>query len=101
MAVDLGYMVLVGFGSLRITQFYKEVARRIGLHQVAWWKSAVNVVACVLLTLLIPHHTAQMRILIALGGSGLAGILHALETVLRARRDDLITAVVAKTGRRR
>jgi hypothetical protein len=102
MGADLGYALLIGFGSMKLTEVYKEVTRRIGLHQVAWWKSLVNLVCCGVLALLVSHRNIDTKVLIALGASGLAALLHATDTVLRSHRDNMITAVMDKTrGRRR
>jgi hypothetical protein len=99
-AVDLGYALLIAFASTRLTELWKEVAQRIGLHQVAWWKAAVNVVCCALLALLVQHRSWQTKILIALGASGLALLIHALDTTLRHQRDKIVSEVLGR-GRRR
>ena len=102
MGTDLGYALLIAFGSMKLTEVYKEVTRRVGLHQVAWWKSFVNLVCCGVLVLLVSHRNVDTKVLIALGASGLSALLHAIDTVLRSHRDNMITAVMDKThGRRR
>jgi hypothetical protein len=101
MGTDLGYVVLIGFGSMRLTEVYKEVTRRIGLHQVAWWKSFVNLCCCAVLTLLVLHRSVDTRVLIAVAASGLAALLHALDTVLRSHRDNNIAEVIDRTRPRR
>jgi hypothetical protein len=101
MATDLGYVLLIGFGSMKLTEVYKEVTRRIGLYQVAWWKSFVNLCLCAALVLLVTHRDVQVKVLIAVAASGLAALLHALDTVLRSHRDNMITAVMDKTRNRR
>jgi hypothetical protein len=101
MGRDLGYLLLIAFGSMKLTEVYKEIIRRIGLHQVAWWKSLVNLVCCGVLVLLITHRNVDTKVLIALGASGLAALLHAVDTVLRSHRDNMITTVMDKTRTRR
>jgi hypothetical protein len=101
MGTDLGYVVLIGFGSMKLTEVYKEVTRRIGLYQVAWWKSFINLICCGVLTLLVAHRGVDTRVLIAVAASGLAALLHAVDTVLRSHRDNMITTVLDKTRNRR
>lgn len=101
MLTDLGYLVLIGFGSMKLTEFYKEVTRRIGLHQPGWWKSFVNLCCVVLLSLFVVHRDLRTRLLIAVGASGLAALLHALDTVLRSHRDEMIAVVMEKSRPRR
>jgi hypothetical protein len=99
-AVDLGYVLLIGFGSTRLTELWKEVAIRLGLHQVAWWKAVVNLLCCGVLTLLIRHRPAETRVLVAVGASGVAMLIHALDTFLRHHRDRIVAEVLAKSRRR-
>lgn len=100
MAADLGYALLIGFGATRITELWKEVMQRLGLHQVAWWKAGVNLLVCVLLTLLVMHRPVETRVLIALGASGVAMLIHAIDTFLRHHRDRIVKEVLGG-GRRR
>jgi hypothetical protein len=100
MAVDLGYVILIGLGSVRITQLYKEITRRIGLFQPAWWKSFINLLCCVLLVLLVQNRSAEARIFIALAASGLAMLAHGLESLMRGYRDEAISEVVGRQPRR-
>jgi hypothetical protein len=102
MPADIGYIFLIGFGSVRLTELYKEICLRVGLHQPAWWKSFVNLVVCALLVLLVQHRVTSTRILIAVAASGVAMLLHAIDTVLRHHRDDIVAEVLGKrTPRRR
>lgn len=101
MAVDLGYVLLIGFGSYKLTEIYKEITRRWGLHQLAWWKSFINLVCCAALALLITHRDVQVKVLVALAAAGLAALLHALDTVARSHRDNMITTVMDRTRARR
>lgn len=101
MASDLGYVLLIGFGSMKLTEFYKEITRRMGLHQLGWWKSLVNLCCVALLSLLIAHRDLRTRVLIALAAAGLAALLHALDTVLRSHRDEMVTVVMDKARLRR
>jgi hypothetical protein len=98
-AVDLGYALLIGLGSTRLTELWKEIMIRIGLHQVAWWKAAINLVCCGLLVLLVVRHSWETRVLVALGASGIAMLAHAGDTVLRHHRDKLVSEVLGR-GRR-
>ena len=67
MATDLGYALLIGLASMKLTQFYKEIARRLGLlNQWPWWKSAMSLVTCALLVLLVPDMSVRVRVLTAL-----------------------------------
>lgn len=100
MAADLGWAVLIGFGATRLTELWKEIAIRVGLHQVAWWKAGVNLLLCALLSLLVMHTSAQTRVLIALGASGMSLLVHAGDTVLRHQRDRIVSEVLQR-GRRR
>jgi hypothetical protein len=95
-AADLGYAALIGLGAMKLTQIYKEIVGRWGLHQLAWWKSAVNLVICLGLVFLISTSAAN-RILIALAAAGISALLHALDTVLRSRRDELVANVLTRT----
>ena len=100
MAADIGYAFLIGFGATRLTELWKEVMVRMGLHQMAWWKSFVNLLCCATLVLLVQNRAASTRILIALGASGIALLIHASDTVLRHYRDELISEVLGKRSRR-
>jgi hypothetical protein len=101
MTDNLGYVLLIGFGSMKLTEFYKEITRRMGLHQPGWWKSFVNLCCVAVLSLLIIHRDLRTRVLIALAAAGLAALLHALDTVLRSHRDEMVTIVMDKTRSRR
>jgi hypothetical protein len=101
MATDLGYLLLLGFGSYKLTELYKEILRRIGLHQVAWWKSFINLIVCAVLALLVTHRSVEIRVLLAVGAAGVAALLHAVDTVLRSHRDDMISQVMEKSRYRR
>jgi hypothetical protein len=102
MGADLGYAVLIGFGSMKLTEIYKEVTRRVGLHHMAWWKSLVNLFLCGALTLLVMHRNVETKVLIGVAAAGLAALLHAVDTVLRSHRDGNIAEVMNRTsGRRR
>lgn len=95
-------MLLIGLGSMKLTEFYKEVTRRIGLHQVGWWKSFINLGCVCALTFLLIHRDVRTKVLVALGAAGLAALLHACDTVLRSHRDQMITTVMERNkGRRR
>lgn len=101
MGTDLGFALLIGFASMKFTQLYKEVTRRIGLHQLSWWKTLISVTACLVLALtLIPHRSAGVRLLVGLGASGMAAVLHGLDTTLRAKRDDLVSQVLVRAKSR-
>ena len=101
MGVDLGYMVLIAFGAMKVTELYKEFTRRIGFHQVAWWKSVFNLVCCAALTLLVVGRDIRTEILIALGAAGLSASVHAVDTVLRSHRDAMVAKVFDKPSPRR
>ena len=103
MGVDLGYTLLIALGAMKITELYKEYMRRIGIHQIAWWKSAFNIACCAALTLLVfvGAHYTRTEVLIALSASGLSALFHALDTVLRSHRDDMVLRVMNKTPERR
>jgi Na+/melibiose symporter-like transporter len=100
MATDLGYVLIIGFASMKATEFYKEITRRIGLHQVGWWKSLVCLVSCGLLVFLVAR-PAGIRVLIALAAAGLAALLHATDTVLRSHRDTQVAQIMSRNQRRR
>jgi hypothetical protein len=100
MGADLGYALLIGFGATRLTELWKEIMVRLGLHQVAWFKAAVSLVICGLLALLVQHRSWQTKVLIAVGASGLALLIHALDTILRHHRDRIVAEVLQR-GRRR
>lgn len=101
MAVDLGYALLIGFGATRITELWKEVMLRLGiLRQQAWWKAAVNLLVCALLVLLPPHRSAETRVLIAVGASGVSMLIHATDTFLRHHRDKIVSEVLQRRPRR-
>ena len=93
MGVDLGYMVLIAFGSMKLTELYKEFTRRIGFHQIAWWKSVFNLACCAALTLLVVGHNIRTMVLIAAAASGLSALFHAIDTVLRSHRDTMVHEV--------
>lgn len=101
MGTDLGYALLIGFGATRLTELWKEVAIRLGiLRQAAWWKAAINLLVCALLSLLVVRHSWEARVLIAVGASGVAMLIHALDTTLRHHRDRIVAEVLGR-GRRR
>jgi len=97
---DIGYAFLIGFGATRLTELWKEVAIRLGLHQIAWWKSFINLLCCASLVLLVQDRAASTRILIALGASGLSMLFHAVDTVLRHYRDEIVSEVLGRRPRR-
>jgi len=101
MGADLGYALLIGFEATRLTELWKEIAIRLGLHQVAWWKAAINILICSLLSLLVLHRPWQTKVLIAVGASGIALLVHALDTFLRHHRDKLVSEVLGRSTRRR
>lgn len=101
MGTDLGYALLIGFGATRLTELWKEICIRIGLHQAPWWKAALNLLVCAALSLLVVHHSWEARVLIAVGASGVAMMLHAGDTVLRHQRDKTVAEVLVKTRERR
>lgn len=100
MVGDIGYVFLIGFGATRLTELYKEICNRLGLHQLAWWKAAVNLLCCATLVLLVTNRSGSTRVLIALAASGVGMLIHALDTVLRHHRDDLVAEVLGKARRR-
>ena len=101
MGIDLGYMVLIAFGATKITELYKEFMRRIGIHQIAWWKSLFSLACCAALTLLVVGPNIRTRVLIAVAAAGLSALLHAADTVLRTHRDNMVTKVLEPTQPRR
>jgi hypothetical protein len=103
MGVDLGYTLLIALAAMKITELYKEYMKRIGIHQIAWWKSVFNIGCCFALTLLVylgSHYTRSV-VLIALAAAGLSSLLHALDTVLRSHRDDMVNRTFNKIPERR
>ena len=100
MGADLGYALLIGFGATRLTEWWKEIMQRLGLHQIAWWKAGVNLVICALLALLVQDRPWQTKILIAVGASGIALLIHALDTTLRHQRDKIVSEVLQRPRRR-
>lgn len=101
MGTDLGYALLIGFGATRLTELWKEICIRIGLRQPPWWKAAVNLVCCGLLALLVVRHSWETRVLIAVGASGVAMLLHATDTTLRHYRDRQVAEVLGRARERR
>jgi hypothetical protein len=98
---DLGYALLIGFGATRLTELWKEVALRWGiLRQAAWWKAVVSIVVCAALVLLVQHRSWQTKVLIAAGASGIALLIHSLDTVLRHQRDKVVSEVLGNRRRR-
>ena len=101
MAVDLGFALLIGLGATRLTELWKEVMLRLGiLRQAAWWKASINLLICVLLSLLVLHRPWETRVLIAVGASGVSMLVHATDTTLRHHRDRVVSEVLQR-GRRR
>lgn len=97
MATDLGYALLIGLATMKLTQFYKEIMRRIGVHnQWSWWKTLVSLVSCTLLILLVPDMSVRVRVLVAVAAAGISALTHGLDTVLRGSRDSLITSVASR-----
>ena len=102
MGVDLGYVVIIALGAMKLTELYKELYRRfLGNRQIAWWKSIVNIGLCAALTVAIVGHDVRTKVLIALAASGLSALLHALDTVLRSHRDDMVASVFNRSTARR
>lgn len=101
MGTDLGYVLIIGLGSMKLTEIYKEVARRVGLHHMAWWKSLVNLCLCAVLTLLVMHRGVETKVLIGVAAAGVAALVHAVDTVLRSHRDSNVADVINKTSVRR
>jgi hypothetical protein len=101
MAADLGYVLLIGLGSMKLTELYKEVTRRIGLHQAGWWKSAISLSCAAVLTLLVSHRDLGTKVLITVAACGVAALLHALDTVLRSHRDEMVAMVLDRNRVRR
>jgi hypothetical protein len=100
MGTNLGYVLIIGLGAMKLTEIYKEITRRLGLHQLAWWKSLINLACTVLLTLLV-HRSVGTRVLIAVGAAGVAALAHGLDTVLRVHRDNMVSTVLEKSRVRR
>jgi hypothetical protein len=102
MGADLGYVVIIALGAMKLTELYKELYRRfLGNRSVAWWKSVVNLAICGALTVLLVGHDVRTRALIAVAASGLSALLHALDTVLRSHRDDMVASVFNRQNARR
>lgn len=97
----LGWMLIIGLGSFKVTELYKEITSRIGLYQVAWWKSTISIVAAGILTLLVHQQGWQNRVLLALGAAGVAALAHAVDTLLRHHRDNVVAEVLTKGRPRR
>jgi hypothetical protein len=101
MGTVLGYTLLIGLGSFRLTESYKEATRRIGLQQPGWWKSFVNLCCCTALVLLAMHQATETRVLMAVAASGVAALLHALDTLMRSQRDQTVSEVLERQRPRR
>lgn len=101
MGIDLGYVLIIALGSMKITELYKEFMKRIGIHQIAWWKSVFSLGCCVVLTLLVVGRNVRTEVLITAAAWGLSALLHALDTVLRSHRDDMVASVFNKVPDRR
>jgi len=102
MGVDLGYVLIIALGAMKLTELYKELYRRfLGNRQVAWWKSVVNLGCCAALTALLVDHDIRTRVLIALAAAGLSALFHAIDTVLRSHRDDMVASVFNRSTARR
>jgi len=97
----LAYVLIIGLGSYKLTEWYKEGTKRMGLQQPGWWKSLINLICCGVLVLLATHRSVDSRVLIAIAASGVAALLHAVDTVLRSHRDEMVMQVLEKRSRRR
>jgi hypothetical protein len=93
---DAFYAFLIGFGAYKLTEFYKEIVNRIGLHQLAWWKSMVCLLICAVLVL-FTDQSYKVEVLTALAAAGFAAIIHAVDTAVRSYRDDLVTQVMSRS----
>jgi hypothetical protein len=95
-------MVLIALGTYKLTELYKELYRRyLGNRQVAWWKSIVSLCFAAVLTLLVVDRDVRTKVLIGAGAWGLSALLHALDTVLRSHRDDMVASVYNRQNARR
>jgi hypothetical protein len=102
MGADLGYMALIALGTMKLTELYKELYRRyLGNRQVGVWKSLISLGFAVALTLAVPDRDIRVKLLIAVGAWGLSALLHALDTVLRSHRDDMVASVYNRQNARR
>jgi hypothetical protein len=102
MGADLGYAVLIALGAMKLTELYKELYRRyMGNRQVAWWKSLTSLGFAAVLTLLMVGRPIRTEILIGAGAWGLSALFHALDTVLRSHRDDMVATVYNRQNARR
>jgi hypothetical protein len=102
MGIDLGYMVLIALGTMKLTELYKELYRRyLGNRQVAWWKSLVSLGFAAALTGVVPDRDIRVKLLIGAGAWGLSALLHALDTVLRSHRDSEVATVYNRQNARR
>lgn len=101
MGTDLGYALLIGFAGMKLTQLYKEILHRLDLRQMAWWKSLVSLVICLILALVfIPHRDLGQQVLVGLAAAGLSALAHGLDTLARATRDDLVSQVLGRKSPR-
>lgn len=94
---DLGYVLLIGLGSMKIIELYKEVMIRVRVwHQSAWWKSALTILVCAVFSFTLPSRPGRIEVLITLGSAGMAALAHAVDTALRHYRDELASQVLAR-----
>ena len=101
MGTNLGYLVLIGLGAMKLTELWKELTTRLGLWQNAWFKSAINLGICAVLVLFIQHRSVDTMVLIGAGAAGFSALCHSVDTVLRHHRDGMVSEVLGKARNRR
>jgi hypothetical protein len=92
----LGDALLIGLGSMKLLELYKEIMNRIGWYQPMWCRSFLLLVCAMVLTFALVGAPVRAHVLIGIGAAGVAMLLHAVDAVLRTYRDNVASEVLSR-----
>ena len=85
---------------MKLVELYKEVMRRVGWHQAVWFRSFLALPVAGALSFTLTRGSPHVHLLLTVAACGIAMLGHALDTVLRALRDDAVSTVIGRKTRR-
>jgi hypothetical protein len=88
--------LLIGLGTMKLIELYKEVMRRLGWHQAVWFRSFLVLPVAMVLSFTLTAGSTHVHLLLGAAAAGFAMLGHALDTVLRALRDDAVSTVMGR-----
>jgi hypothetical protein len=88
--------LLIGLGTMKLVELYKEVTRRISLHQAVWFRSIVALPIAAALSFSLVGGSTHGHLLLTFSACGIAMLGHALDTALRALLDEHVSNVLGR-----